>query len=59
MGQGDFGIGISQVLAIGGNKKFTLDLHQGVQNGFVQHLPGADLLFYHVESGLVLVHRAV
>ena len=59
MGQGDFGVGISHLLAIGRHEIFALDEHQGVQNSFVQHLPGADLLFHHVEAGLVLVHRAV
>ena len=39
-----------------GHKIFALDHSQQGQDLAVQHFPGADLLFDHVETGLFVVH---
>ena len=54
--QGDFQIGEGQILVGSGDELFPLDHAEQVQHGLIQHVPGPDLLFDHVEAGFFQVH---
>jgi hypothetical protein len=43
----------------GGDEVLALDGGQQREHGRIQHIPGADLLFDHVEAGLFDVHHGV
>ena len=53
-GHADVGVGEGAVV-VGNEGVARRALHE-VQHGLIQHLPGADLLLDHVESGLLDVH---
>lgn len=55
-GQRNFEIRERDVAIRGRNEIFTLDDRQQFQDVLVQHIPGTDLLFDHVETRLLDVH---
>ncbi len=50
--EGQRGVGLRHEL-------FPLDYRQQVKDFLIQHIPGADLLFDHIESGFLEVHLAI
>ncbi|OIQ75035.1 hypothetical protein GALL_433020 [mine drainage metagenome] len=56
-GQGNFGIDKGQAAIGGRDEIFPPHGTQQVEDAGVQHVPGADLLFDHVETGLLDIHR--
>jgi len=57
--QRDLDVHEGQAAVGGGHELFTANDRQQGQHGRVQHVPGADLLFDHVEAGLFDVHGGV
>jgi len=53
---GDLHVDKGQGAVGSGHEVFAAHGHQQLEHLRVQHFPGADLLFDHVEAGLVQIH---
>jgi hypothetical protein len=56
LGQRHLGVHERQRAVGGGHEVLALDGGEQLEHGRIQHLPGPDLLFDHVEAGLFDVH---